>query len=117
MRTEWFLEIIRKLMLSAITAGALALSGLLIFACIMAATAPSCAHAAPVMQAGPGAMCTHITDRYSTKSDRLTLESVRVLELAPLPSGQPGAWVMPVAGPMAWAQFHVSQASLTECQP
>lgn len=78
---------------------------------------PSPAKAAEVMQAGPGAMCSHITDRYSTKADRLTLESVRVLELAPLPSGTPGAWVMPVAGPMAWAQFHVSQASLTECQP
>lgn len=75
------------------------------------------AEAAQHIHPTPGALCDNSTSRYTPSQGRLTSEPVRVLELAPLPSGAAGAWVMPVAGVMAWAQFHVATDSLTECRP
>lgn len=72
--------------------------------------------AGPIQPPAPGATCTNLTARYSARDAIKTAERVRVLELAALPSGRPGAWVMPVAGPLAWGQFQVPVDELTECE-
>jgi hypothetical protein len=94
----------------------IALMAVLLLALALALTAPTPAAAAPALPA-PGLSCDHATTIYTAKADRLTVHRVRVLELAQLPSGRPGAWVMPVSGPLAWAQFHVPAGELTECRP
>lgn len=96
----------------------IALMAVLLLALALALTAPTAATAGPGHELpAPGLSCDHATTLYTAKAYRLTVQRVRVLELEGLPSGAPGAWVMPVAGPYAWAQFHVPAGELTECRP
>jgi len=92
--------------------GVLAMAGLL---ALLAFTKPAGAADVPI-QPAPGLTCTHLTARYTLKDLHRTAERVRVLDIASLPSGTAGAWVMPVSGPFSWGHFHVAAADLFECE-